>query len=266
MEKCGFPAIPEYLSKHQFPDDYLVDLGEVTQVWTQDEIISGKIADAANIRTVASRLVDLAMNTDAILLARDDAENHLDLALPFLKSGLPVYIDKPLSLSVASAHKIFDSQQYNEQVFSCSSLRFANELMLTDKERRQTGPIYHIEGTVGKKWETYGIHLLEPIVAQMKERGKFLSVTKERSERIERYKIAWTDLEADIILTQDLPTDITLTFMGVNKTIKKIFRDSFGCFRQSLATFCQQIVHRKQFIDREETLELVTIIENGIDA
>ena len=36
----------------------------------------------------------------AVIIARDDHEQHWDFARPFLERGLPVFLDKPLSLEV----------------------------------------------------------------------------------------------------------------------------------------------------------------------
>ena len=87
MEKCPFPAIPEYLSQQKFPGDFLVNYGKVTKVYSQAEVMSKKIAAAAKIETVVNSLESLSDNVDAILLARDDAENHYEMALPFFVSS-----------------------------------------------------------------------------------------------------------------------------------------------------------------------------------
>ena len=38
---------------------------------------------------------------DAVIIARDDYETHFEMAQPFLEAGLPVFVDKPLSLEVS---------------------------------------------------------------------------------------------------------------------------------------------------------------------
>src|SRR5690606_39459387 len=83
MELCGFPVIPRYLEKQKWPESCIQNT-EVVSVWTQDEMLSLKIAKAAKITKVASSLEDMIRDVDAVLLARDDAENHLEFATPFL--------------------------------------------------------------------------------------------------------------------------------------------------------------------------------------
>ena len=98
MADCGFPAIPEYLARQTWPDDRLTG-AHVTHIWTQNEAESRKIARASHIDTVVRTPEDMIGEIDALLLARDDAHNHLQFAAPFLRAGIPVYIDKPIALS-----------------------------------------------------------------------------------------------------------------------------------------------------------------------
>ena len=124
IEKCGFPAISRYLCEKNFPSDF-IDNAFVTHVWTQDYSRSCHIALASNIRNVVTDFRDLIGEVDAILLARDDSENHLYYARPFLEAGMPIYIDKPLALSVDRAKEIMDLQVFPGQLFSCSASYFA---------------------------------------------------------------------------------------------------------------------------------------------
>src|SRR5690606_24225968 len=97
---CPFPAIPEYLLQQKFPQDGLGHLAKVTHIWTQEKKVSEHIAASANIPYIVEDMKSMARQVDAVLLARDDAEKHYEMALPFLKAGIPVFIDKPLALSL----------------------------------------------------------------------------------------------------------------------------------------------------------------------
>ena len=46
MEGCGFPIIPRYLEKQQFPKDAIAE-AKVTHVWAQDKKIASNIAKAS---------------------------------------------------------------------------------------------------------------------------------------------------------------------------------------------------------------------------
>ncbi|WP_343704687.1 Gfo/Idh/MocA family oxidoreductase [Chitinophaga sp.] len=67
----------------------------------------------------------LLAKVDAVLVESNDGRPHYRQALPALKAGKRVFIDKPLAASLAEGMAIFDAaRQHNTAVFSCSSLRY----------------------------------------------------------------------------------------------------------------------------------------------
>jgi hypothetical protein len=264
MKDCPFPAIPDYLSKQKFPEDSLGHLGKVTHVWCQEKPMAEHIAASSNIANVVGNMEDMVGNIDALLLARDDAENHYEMALPFLKAGLPIFIDKPLAVKTSEAKKIWGAQQYSNQVFSCSSLRYAKELLLTEDEKATIGEIKLVEGSVMKKWETYAIHVLEPLVAQLPNRGELKEIKSISTATHKQVLVQWQNVSGYFKTTGNTPSPLEINFFGDKGNITKTFIDSFNAFKNSLAEFINVINHPEQNIPQEETLELVTILEKGL--
>lgn len=263
MKDCPFPAIPEYLGKQNFPEDSLGEYARVTHIWTQDENISAHIAKAAKIANVVVDPQDMIGTVDAVLLARDDAENHYEMALPFLNAGIPIFIDKPLALSEKEARKILEAQKYSDQVFTCSSIRFAKELKLSENEKQQIGRINHIEASVPKNWNTYAVHVIEPMLVQIPERGRLNQVIPFKKNNIHMCFIEWENVSAYIKVTGSTPAPIKLEFFGEYGNIEKRFANSFDCFRESLKRFMLLIAKEEENINRAETMEVVSIIEKG---
>ncbi len=263
MKDCPFPVIPDYLSKRRFPEDGLSELGAVTHVWCQDHTVAGHIAAAAKIGQVVGDPVEMIGEVDAILLARDDAERHFEMAFPFLKSGIPIFIDKPLAIKKSESEKIWNAQRYPNQVFSCSSLRYADELMLSAVEREMIGEICMVEGAVMKKWETYGIHILEPVLCQIPGRGRLKAVKSIGNPPQKQVLVQWDKVIGCFKTTGELPTSLEIKFYGTRGNITKTFSDSFNAFKNSLAEFVNVIHNPEQNIPRNETEELVTILEQG---
>ena len=85
MEGCGFPVIPRYIETRNWSSDRLKGVC-VTHVWTQDEALSERVARALRIDHVVQRPEEMIGEVDALLLARDDADNHLTFARPFLEA------------------------------------------------------------------------------------------------------------------------------------------------------------------------------------
>ncbi len=68
---------------------------------------------------------ELIAKVDVVMVESNDGRPHLRQALPALKAGKKVFIDKPLAASLAEGMAIFDAaRQYNAPVFSASSLRY----------------------------------------------------------------------------------------------------------------------------------------------
>jgi len=257
-------VIYEYLSKQKFPQDSLGHLGNVTHVWTQGREISEHIAKASKIENVCDNTEDMIGNIDALLLARDDGENHYEMALPFLKAGLPVFIDKPFALSLLDANKMIDAQHIENQIYTCSSLRFAKELILTEEDKEKIGAIKFVEGSVMKKWSTYSIHILEPLISQLPDRGRLLEVKSIKNSDIHQVLINWENVSAYLKVTGNTPVPLEIKFFGDKGSVTKTFFDSFNAFKSSLERFVKVINNEAENFNRKETLEIVDIIEKGL--
>ncbi|MFQ3593461.1 MAG: Gfo/Idh/MocA family oxidoreductase [Gemmataceae bacterium] len=85
---------------------------------------------------------DMIGKIDGVLIHSLEGGAHLERARPFLEAGLPCFIDKPFTCSVADARKIAAlSQKYKAPVFTSSSLRFAPELVAFLEQRDKTGKL-----------------------------------------------------------------------------------------------------------------------------
>ncbi|MCC8358755.1 Gfo/Idh/MocA family oxidoreductase [Salinimicrobium sediminilitoris] len=263
MKECPFPAIPAYLEKQNFPEDGLGEFGEVTHIWTQDREISDHIAKAAKIPLVVQEIEDLINKVDAVLLARDDSENHLEMARPFLNAGLPVFIDKPFAIKLSDAEKMLSLKQYESQIFTCSAIRFAEELRLTELEKEELGKILYIEAGISKLWDTYAIHVLDPMLVQIPDRGELKEVKTIKNGEIHQTLISWENVSAYVKVTGPHSTRPSLIFYGQKGKIEKSFSDTYSCFKSSLLHFIKQVKSKKLLIEEKETMELVKILEWG---
>lgn len=261
---CGFPAIPSYLAARAFPHDQLAGAA-VTHVWTQDRARSEHIARATMIGSVVDDPRDMIGQIDGLLLARDDAQNHRNLALPFLAAGLPVYIDKPLALSIAGARDLFAAQLYPGQIFTCTALRYAAEFQLSDEDRATIGPVRHIHATTPKYWDTYAVHMIEPALNLVPERGE-LAWTSPVSSR-GRARILSVGYSSGVEMTftafEDAVGPISIRIIGEKSWRDLVFADSFSAFRSALSAFVSAAEARRQAISNDFTLEVVRLIEAG---
>jgi predicted dehydrogenase len=139
-------------------DGYRVVAAYPTNGSTDMEASIGRLAGfTEQVKNFGVEIVDsieeLLEKVDVVLLESVDGRRHLAEALPVLKSGKRMFIDKPLAASLEDAMVIFDAaKKYNVPVFSASSLRYI------------TGANEIAEGKIGKVLgaDSYGDCYIEP--------------------------------------------------------------------------------------------------------
>lgn len=263
MAGCGFPVIPEYLSRQKYPADFLTDV-TVTHVWTQDEAITRKVAAASRITHVCHKPEDMLGEVDGLLLARDDAGNHHRFASPFLRAGIPVYVDKPLALSRAAADRLLNEAREPWQLFSCSALYFAEELLLDAGQRTRIGELRAVHAVTPMKWETYAAHLVDPVLRYIAEPAVIVEHRVWREREAVHLFARWRNGPVTCFhATGRANCEIRIHYIGEQGEQLTIFQDSFRAFRSALAAFLEQVRTRRLMIPREHLLRVVAVLEAG---
>jgi predicted dehydrogenase len=263
MAECPFPTIGEYLAPHRLPAQGVVG-ARVTSVWTQDRGLSAHIAATTHIPSIVVEPREMVGAVDGILLARDDAENHRQLSAPFLEAGLPVYIDKPLALTSSDAQTILDLEQYPGQVFSCSALRYAPEFGADVVRTAAVGDVARIDGTVGKDWDRYAVHVIEPALALLGFASTPVKLVCRQDHKTRILAVDFADgRSATFTAHGGHDGHITLDVLGASRSRRLTFTDSFTAFRTALQVFVDSVVHRTQPIPRPEMLAVISLVEAG---
>lgn len=74
---------------------------------------------------IVDSIETLLTKVDVVLLETNDGRRHLEQAIPVLKAGKRMFIDKPIAATLSDAIAIFDAaRHYQVPVFSSSSLRY----------------------------------------------------------------------------------------------------------------------------------------------
>jgi hypothetical protein len=123
---------------------------------------------------IVETIPQLLEKVDVVLLESVDGRIHLEEAIPVIKAGKPLFIDKPAAGSLADTVAIYElAKKHNVPCFSSSSLRFApgiQELLKNEKLGTIAGAVTwgsctYQEGTPDMFF--YGIHGIEPLYALM---------------------------------------------------------------------------------------------------
>ena len=91
-----------------------------------------------SVKNLGVEIVDsisaLLDKVDVVLLETNDGRPHLEQAIPVLKAGKRVFVDKPVAGSLTDAVALFAAaERYNVPLFSASSLRYIKGVEGLDK-------------------------------------------------------------------------------------------------------------------------------------
>lgn len=255
INAAGYPGISTYLTANQ--DTLGVAGAQVTHVWTQDRVISESIARAARVSNVADDLTDLIGQVDAVLLTRDDPEQHVAMARPFIEAGLPLFIDKPLASTTADLNYFVEQVANGAFIMSCSSMRYATELRAVKNEFGLLGPL-QLATAVGKKdWIKYGVHMLEGLFMLLDD----VPTVSVRHVGRDGGDVVYIDFANGFQATLHLFMDISLTFQ-----VSLFGRDSwrlieiknwYGMFRDNITEFVRSVQEGAPRLDFAKTERII---------
>lgn len=259
LAASGWQGIYEYV-RRRHPSEFGLHGWSVTHAWTQDPESTEKLRAASRIPNGVSEYEEFLGKVDAVIIARDDYEAHFTMAMPFLKAGLPVFIDKPLSLDLDEL-RAFKPYLENGQLMSCSGMRYARELDEPRADLAAYGQLKLIRGAIVLSWEKYGIHLLEAALAITPAHP--VSVRMSPAE----HASAAVLLDDGVLLQVDAMGECARTFhleiFGTQRTGAFDIFDNFSMFRRMLWEFVQMIGTKKPPIPPERTLEIMRVLIAG---
>ncbi|WP_201546766.1 Gfo/Idh/MocA family oxidoreductase [Psychrobacter immobilis] len=266
MEKCGYPVIPRYLEQQQWPASQIKE-ARVTAIWTQDIALSRHIAKAAKIEHVVTCYKDMIGQVDAVLLARDDAYNHLQYAEPFLRQGIPIYIDKPIALSINDLDRLYALEYCSGQIFTCSALRYSKQLALTTTDRQSLGHIKQIIAFTPRSWSKYAVHIIEPVLNMLSEGDEIVEMISpacHRSDGSGSLAVCWSSgIQTNFFALGNGQSPISIRVFGTSGWKDFTFTDSFSAFKAALQAFIQGISDKKVMSDRAFNTTVVQLLERG---
>lgn len=257
---AGWPVIHDYL-KARGPEDFGFDGFTVTHAWTQDGALTQRLCSACLIGTACSTVEDMVDAVDAVIIARDDWESHLSLAMPFLEAGKPVFVDKPLTVDPGEL-AAFEPHLRAGRLMSTSGLRYAREL---DPLRNGEGSSVKsgtrlVTGTVINGLEKYGIHMIEAVAGLGGTFAEPISVSRLEADH-ESFAIRLSDgtlFQLNCLGAVD--KTFHLSFFGETGHRHFDLHDNFTAFRRTLAAFFDMARTGNPAIDPAQTLRLLRLL------
>lgn len=254
--RSGWAGILEYLER-QPADAFGIPGVEVTHAWTQDRDVTATLCAATRIAHPVGSVEDMVGAVDAAIIARDDWSTHLQLARPFLDRGIPVFVDKPLSLD-SDELAYFAPHLEAGQLMSTAGLRYARELDPLRNEPNRLGPVRFIAATVLNNLERYGIHMLDAL--QGLGFPPVRSVTHVAAAH-ESFALTLTDgTLVELNCLGPVGKTFHVSVFGAEGHAHFDLHDNFSAFRRMLVAFVDMLITRKPPISPQQILATMRLI------
>ncbi len=264
ISQVGYPAVATYLEANK--ETLGIPEAVVTHVWCQEREIAESIAHSSGIAKVVDNMVDMIGEVDAVILGRDDPENHVAMAKPFVEVGVPIFIDKPLVYSQDDVDWFAAKVEQGNFIMSCSSMRYANECRIAKQELGALGKIELVTAVGKKDWKKYGIHLLEAVFSVLDDpRAISVQHIGELDKEIVHVRL---DSGADIMLHlyQHISGTFQVTFFGQEGWELVDIRNSYSMFRDNMIEFVRSVQEGKPRLCFKKTQQLMTILIGAKDS
>lgn len=217
-----------------------------------------------NMTPVAS-IKEVIDGSDAyIVFAPSTPEVHERLAELPLKSGKPVYVDKPFAPDVEAAKRMFAlSDKYGSPLMSSSALRFGNELTAAQKSFKGE-KIHYVQTTGGgSNFKEYAIHQLEMIVSTLGTGATRVMQCSDASSPSLHAVIGYADgRHASLTYNQNLPFTAILSSEKKTVTVSEHTR----MFENMLDGILEFFNTKVSPVKREETIEIAALLDASIRA
>lgn len=263
--ECPFAGIPVYLNKE--PAEALAIPGaRVTHICCQGDggFTAEHVAKCSLIPNVVANPTDVIGEVDAVIIATDKGGEHVERARPFIESGLPVFIDKPLADNSADLKTFVDWEAAGKAILSSSSMRYTKEFMPYRISTHELGQIRYVSITTAKYWETYGIHALEAVYPILGP-GFLTAQNTGTKDRNVVHLTHRCGADVVVVASADMFGGFgQLQLCGTAGSVAVSNGDTFYAFRSQLVAFVDYLRTGVRPFPFSDTVELIKLVIAGI--
>ncbi len=159
---------------------------EITHLWGETDEFARKAAEAGKIPTIVKDPKEMLGKIDALIVDHRHAKYHLEAATPFVKAGIPTFIDKPFCYRVEEGKKFLAmARKFGTPITSFSSIAQSDATYDIKEQIASLGEINHVirYGPLDMDSEYggvffYGVHLLQPLMVMFGDDIQRVKITR----------------------------------------------------------------------------------------
>lgn len=145
---------------------------EVKYVWGETEEFAKKAMKTGGIPNMVQDPKDMLGKIDALIVDHRHGKFHLEAALPFVKAGIPTFVDKPFCYRLEEGKKFLKiAKELGTPVTSFSSIAHSHETFDIKKQVEEMGEINQVVRYGPLKLDSeyggiffYGAHMIQPLM------------------------------------------------------------------------------------------------------
>lgn len=221
---------------------------------------------------LVSRPEELIGKIDGVLIEAVDGSVHLERVRPFLAAGIPAFIDKPFTCSVADAREIIKlAAAKKTPIFTSSSLRYGPELVNFMNSENVTGRVLGCDVFCPASLHPrnpglfhYGIHGVEMLYSVMGPGCQSVTCTSDPSGEVATGK--WKDGRiASLRGIRSGASGYGFTAF-CEKKVANVPMGTQYIYRELLKKVVEMFQMKRTPLDPEISLEIVAFIEGALQS
>jgi len=238
----------------------------VTHIWGEKETFAVETAKAGCIPTIVRDPAEMLGKIDGLMIDHRDGKYHLAAARPFVEAGIPVFVDKPFSTSLAEAREFLKWRREKHGVVTTMSTLPHQACAAMIKEKMKTiGKLrtVHFSGPGdshspwGGVW-FYGIHQIELMVGLLGTDAKTVTATDDGGTfmGVIRYPEGVT-----ATMAMAGASSFSVTAIGTDGAFHVPFVSDSNSYLATTAIFTRMFTTREEPFDDVRMLAPIAIME-----
>jgi predicted dehydrogenase len=159
---------------------------EVKYVWGETDAFAKSAMEKGNIPNQVKDSIEMLGKIDALIVDHRHPKFHLEPAIPFVKEGIPTFIDKPFCYRAAEGKQFLQmAKKVGTPVTSYSSISHATATFDIMDQVASLGKISQVIRTGTADLDSphggiffYGVHIVEPLMYMFGEDIQEVKVTR----------------------------------------------------------------------------------------
>ena len=160
---------------------------EVKYVWGETEEFARNAAEKGNIPHIVKDPEEMLGEIDALIVDHRHAQYHLKAATPFIKEGIPTFIDKPFCYRAAEGEEFLElARKHGTPVTSYSTIAHSASTFDIKEQAESMGKINQVVRSGPVEMDSkyggiffYGVHIVQALMNMFGEDIERVRVTRK---------------------------------------------------------------------------------------